>query len=308
MITLLFSTLAFSALAVWMVRQAGRRDEARDPRLTGAALALVTLLPAMILWLPKAGTIPVPALEVAVPAGKSWWPWLAGLWAAGAALGLLRLALATLALARWQRCSVHVGSCGRIAIRAMAGLKSPVAAGVFRPVVFVPDTWHEWAEARRKMVMDHELTHHQRHDPLWRWCAELACALQWFNPAVWWMARRLTLQCEYACDAQVLSRGGNARAYASMLCDLAAGTDAGHSELPLALAMAERSTLEGRVRRLLTRRSSAGPASIAIWIAASVISAAALALLGSDASGHRTLFTPEEIETRWSADPFPGEP
>ena len=307
MITALLSTLMFSAVAFWMVRHAGRRDEARDPRLTGAALALITALPALVLCLPKAGTIPVPGIAAVESAGAPWWLWLGGLWLAGALWCLARLAWAALVLARWSKRSAVLGRIGNIAIRVMPGLQSPIAAGVFRPVVFVPETWHDWSPERRWMVMDHELAHHQRRDPLWRWCAELACALQWFNPALWWMARRLALQCEYACDARVISHGADARSYASMLCDLAAGMGPSRCDPPIALAMAEHSTLEGRVRRLLRRRSSPGPASIALWIAASVISAAAFALLGSDQGLGRETFTPEEIETRWSADPFPGE-
>ena len=301
---LIFSGMA--AAAVWL---AGRRDAARDPRLTTVCLALV-VVPLLDAWLPKLPLLPA-AAAFGAGNGAADVAWLKLLlwvvWACGFAVALLRLWLALHGIARWRKRSERVAAVDGVEIRMLAGLRGPVAAGVWRKVVFVPDTWHEWSAGARRMVLDHELTHHRRHDPLWRWVAELACALNWFNPAVAWMARRLAVQCEFACDAVVLRGGAQASAYARLLCDCA---EARAPRGPL-LAMAGRSALECRVRRLVR---PAGPASawlVASFIALTLAAAATLALLGpAQPPGLRPIevFTPQEVETRWSAKPFPGEP
>ena len=299
--------LIFSGLAAVTVWLAGRRDAARDPRLTTVCLALVVVFPLLGAWLPKVPLLPAAALGGGIgPAGFVWQKLLWVVWACGFGMALLRLLLALREIARWRARSECVAAVDGVEIRMLAGLRGPVAAGVWRKVVFVPATWHEWSASARRMVLDHELSHHRRHDPLWRWVAELACALNWFNPAVAWMARRLAVQCEYACDAVVLRGGAQASAYARLLCDCA---EARAARGPL-LAMAGCSALECRVRRLVR---PAGPASVwlvACFIALTLAAAATLALLGPAPPASltpREEFTPQEVATRWSANPFPGE-
>jgi bla regulator protein BlaR1 len=176
-----------------------------------------------------------------------------------------------------------------------------VAAGVFHPVIYVPDAWNHWSDRAREIVLDHETAHHRRRDPLWRWVAEIACAVNWCNPLVWWMVRRLTIQCEYACDTSVLRNGVAAGDYAALLCDLA---EASSFRGP-ALAMAERNSLECRVRRLVDARKPQGVAGVGLMIAVAVVSASAFALIGFK-SVVAPQISPGEVRTRWSADPFPG--
>ena len=209
-------------------------------------------------------------------------------------------------LARWRLRSELVGRIGRVEVRKLAGLRGPVAAGVWRKVVFVPAGWNDWSVDARRMALDHELTHHRQRDPLRRWVAELACAVNWFNPAVGWIARRLALQCEFACDAAVLRGGVEARVYARLLCDCA---EAGMSRGPL-LAMAGQGALESRVRRMLAPVRPVRACVVACLIGLTVGAAATLAMLGPPARAPKPkpeVFTPQEIQTRWAAEPFPGE-
>ena len=39
-----------------------------------------------------------------------------------------------------------------------------------------------------------------------KWLAVLARAVHWFNPAVWWLVRRLEQDCELSCDEQTVRR------------------------------------------------------------------------------------------------------
>jgi beta-lactamase regulating signal transducer with metallopeptidase domain len=174
-------------------------------------------------------------------------------------------------------------------------------------VIYVPMAWRSWSDETRRIVVDHELAHHARHDPMLRWMAELACAVNWFNPAVWWMARRLVMQCEFACDAEVIASGVGENRYVGVLCDLAVG-DA--DARPIA-AMALRSTLEKRVIRLANIRDRGGnpcfPSS-RCWILGGMLAIAgtAFAMMGPSPVQSSTV-PASEVQTRWSANPFPAE-
>lgn len=296
---LMIATLVFSFLAALLVFCAGRRDEARDPALTGFALLLLAIFPLVVPWLPKFGL--APSFELAgTEAGLPWAEWILRVWAAGVAVRWFRLAAAAFTLARWRKRSRGLAWHGKVGIRELEGLRGPVAAGVWNKVVFVPSGWSEWPSRQRELVLAHELAHHERHDPLWRWIAEIAGALNWHNPLVHWMIRRFTLQCEHACDARVLRHGNSTREYASLLCDLAED-----DRVPApALAMAQRSALESRIRRIMNDGGSRRAAPLVLLLLAMGVFAAACALIGSGKND----VSHEEAALRWSADPFPGEP
>jgi hypothetical protein len=126
-----------AALAVWCI---GRRDGSRDPRLTTLALALLALLPGLML-LPK---IPVLPVEVTTSrhensGSNEWLHLLGGIWLTGCAVGWFRLARSAMGLARWRRESELVERiAGDVEIRVLQGLRGPVAAGVWRKMIFVP--------------------------------------------------------------------------------------------------------------------------------------------------------------------------
>ena len=298
----------FSGIAVVAVWLAGRRDAARDPRLTTLCLALLAVFPMLVAWLPKVPLLPAVAVSGGPGgAGMGRMDLLGCLWLAGVGVSVARLLVAARGITRWRARAELLYRIGRVEIWKLAGLRGPVAAGVWRKVVFVPGSWNEWSEDARRMALAHELIHHRRRDPLRRWVAELACAVNWFNPAVVWLARRLALQCEFACDAEVLRGGVEARAYAHLLCDCAEeATPRG----PL-LAMAGRAALESRVRRLVVPSQAGRNRVVGCCIALTLVAAGALAMLGPAAAPHTPapeVFTPQEIQTRWAADPFPGNP
>ncbi|MES2923055.1 MAG: M56 family metallopeptidase [Verrucomicrobiota bacterium] len=293
--------LTFSGVAALLVFLAGRNDKARDPRLTVLALALLAVFPVLLACLPKFAVLPVRAAS-GNPSGFPWMDVLLLVWAAGFLAMTLRLIVSALGISKWRRRSLLLDRVDGVEIRQLSGLKGPVAAGVIWPVVFVPGEWNDWSDETRRIVLDHEHAHHRRRDPLWRWIAGIACAVNGGNPLVIWMVRRLTMQCEFACDAMVLEKGVAVRAYATLLCDLAeARPPAG----PV-LAMAARSTLESRVRRLLNPHPSQATAGLAGLFILTLTVAAALPMIGSGKISPEPV-SRDEVRTRWAADPFPGE-
>lgn len=296
----MIAMLLFSAVAAALVLLAGCGDKARDPRLTALALALLVIFPLSV-FLPKIDLLPhrlVESESCALP----WMNVLMLVWALGGFWGALRLGMAAKGIARWRKTSALVDCVNGIEIRCLTGLKGPVAAGVIRPVVFVPEGWNRWSDETRRIVLEHEMNHHRRHDPLWLWIAEIACAVYAYNPLVLWMARRLTLQCEFACDALVLKKGVAATDYARLLCDFA------EDKVPCGplLAMSASKSLESRVCRLVRPLKKQGIAGLFVWILVVVLSAGALGSFGSRKEMDAPV-SKDEVELRWSANPFPGE-
>ncbi|MEO7098316.1 MAG: M56 family metallopeptidase [Luteolibacter sp.] len=293
--------LTFSFIAAGLVFLAGRKDAARDPRLTVLLLVLSAAFPLLAAMLPKIAVLPA----AAGVAGEAEFPWgkiLLSVWALGFAVAMGRLVRAAVGLQRWRNRSVEVDRVAGVAICELEDLRGPVAAGVFKRVVFVPASWSSWPEESRRVVLKHELAHHRRRDPLWRLLAEVACAIHWYHPLVRWMTRRFIMQCEYACDAMVLREGIDAKAYARVLCDFAEK----RSISPLALSMAETSSLESRVKRMLMPgRGFSGKSLLALGVLG-LIAACSLSMIGPE-SGNDAPVPAEEVHLRLTADPFPNE-
>ena len=134
----------------------------------------------------------------------------------------------------------------------------PVVCGVLRPLVLLPATASEWSEERRKMVLLHELTHVARRDCLTQILAQIACAFYWFNPLVWYAARRLRVEREQACDDFVLSIGTKPSDYAQHLLEIARSMPERSVfdwSQTATVAIARQSQLEGRLLAILSKEN-----------------------------------------------------
>lgn len=143
----------------------------------------------------------------------------------------------------------------------------PVVYGILRPAVLLPAAAEEWSEERRRMVLLHELTHVSRRDCLTQLLAQLACAVYWFNPFVWFAARRLRVEREQACDDFVLSIGTKPSDYANHLLEIARSMQERSIfrwSQTTSVAMARRSQLEGRLLAILSKENKRGAMSRAM--------------------------------------------
>ena len=53
-------------------------------------------------------------------------------------------------------------------------------------------------------ILRHELTHHSRHDLIYKWAVAFVVGLHWFNPAVYLMRHEINAACELSCDEAVI--------------------------------------------------------------------------------------------------------
>ncbi len=85
------------------------------------------------------------------------------------------------------------------------------ACGAWRPVVVLPkDLLASLDGGRLLQVLLHELAHVKRLDLVFGWPVEIARRLLFFHPLVYWLADRVRLERELACDqlAMIHSRRG----------------------------------------------------------------------------------------------------
>lgn len=122
----------------------------------------------------------------------------------------------------------------------------PAVVGLFRSRIVLP----EWAvgtdPARLDLLLAHEQEHVRAGDPRLLALGFAALVLTPWNPAVWWQLRRLRLAVEIDCDARVLRRRDDVRAYGSLLLEV--GRRASGSPLAAAAFSEPTSFLERRIR------------------------------------------------------------
>ena len=78
--------------------------------------------------------------------------------------------------------------------------------------------------------------------------------MYWFHPGAWWVARRLRIERELACDDRVIAAGTQARDYAGHLLEIAYSFG-DHRAPALAVSMARPRQLEGRMLAALDDRA-----------------------------------------------------
>lgn len=93
----------------------------------------------------------------------------------------------------------------------------PAVSGFWNPRIVVPRWLLEFDAPLRSLVLRHEREHVASGDGGLMLGAALATALMPWNPAVWWMARRLRLAVEQDCDARVLAASESLERYGRLL-------------------------------------------------------------------------------------------
>lgn len=289
----LVGALAVPALSLavprWQVPIVTLQPSASPRTLSSDAVASRSLDPASPpVTAPRAAP---PAFDAQVPdapgspdssrSASSWSAssWSASSWSAGRMLLLVWLVGAVFVLARLvlgltmvrvmcRRARLITGAAWLPQARAIAGdlglrgvrfvrgrpASMPMACGVVRPLILMPNDADGWPEDRLRVVLLHELAHVKRRDCLTHVIGQIACAVYWFNPLAWVASKRLRIERERACDDLVLRAGARRTEYADQLLEIARVLQGDRFPGILGgatLAMAHRSQLEGRLMAIL---------------------------------------------------------
>ena len=149
----------------------------------------------------------------------------------------------------------EAGLSSALSIVESAAVSAPVVLYLWHPIIVMPEAAGRWSRARIRAVLLHEFAHIKRNDLHMQSLAQLACAVYWFNPLVWFAARQLRLERERACDDFVLLSGTSGTDYATHLFEIARGGSAS-TITPSAIGLAAyRSQLEQRLVAIVNPRT-----------------------------------------------------
>ena len=164
----------------------------------------------------------------------------------------------------------------RVAVRLVLGADSvtPMTGGLRRPVILLPASAANWSDARRRVVLSHELVHVRRHDALRQLLGRTVLSLYWFHPLTWVASHFAAVRREEACDEEVLAAGARPSDYARHLLSLAESTTLG--QRALSLPMAQRSQLERRIRAILRPYRARPRAALVSAFALAIVTAAGI--------------------------------
>jgi TonB family protein len=228
-LTLLLPVGAPIAARVASAALAARADAADVAR---SAPNGMRILPAVVVR--EAGT-PGPALQLArAVAARAERP-LVAFWIVTSALTLLALVRGVRTLRRAaRRWTAQVVDGVPVAVAPDLG---PAVLGVARPRIVLP-TWALALERPlRALVLRHEMEHARAGDPaLLLAGALLVTAMPW-NPAAWWIARRLRAAIEIDCDARVLRAHPDVTRYGLLLLAVAQRRDVARGSVPALAAL-----------------------------------------------------------------------
>ena len=289
--------------AIWPLLPQGGPMGKRRLLLVGMALLLV------IPFLPKAFVTLTP--EAVAPPTQ---PQVSGslslvalVWLSGTALVICHLFWSALRLRRIVQSATDCGSMDlagcELRIKESAAVESPCVTGWPQAILLVPGNFSAWDERRWKCILWHERQHAVQHDVAALWLVRIVRALYWWNPMVHLAARQFHIESEAACDAAVLRAGNTPRDYVETLLSFTSGPSTP------ALALTGGSPLRRRIERFLSAPN--GPINrwrlmLGIASLAAVACFSAFCGLKSPTLPQEPLQTTSEVETRWSANPFPS--
>lgn len=137
------------------------------------------------------------------------WPTLlVAVWITGA------LAFLAIGLVRYHRQrrvaldgAVQLARIGSIRLVRSEAVRGPIAFGILDRVIAVPEDFdRRFDDAQRRLVLDHELSHHRSGDLVANHIAFVLLSLQWFNPLAWLSHAAFRFDQEAACDCRVLDK------------------------------------------------------------------------------------------------------
>jgi bla regulator protein blaR1 len=232
-----------------------------------------------------AESVPVPAVLPATGTVVSW------LLCAGALLRFGWLGTGAMRLRQLRRRSqaavltpdleaIRSEVAPRAEVRVSYDIAQPAGFGLRHPVVLLPERFFAMDPEAQRTVACHELLHVARRDWPWIVAEEMARALFWFHPAVWWLVERIQESREQLVDRLVVARIPAKRAYMAALLAFADG-----SRLPatLAIGFLRRRHLRSRLRKLakesvMSRRRFVWTAVVLACVMAGALASTVIAL------------------------------
>ncbi|NLB32644.1 MAG: hypothetical protein GX818_02605 [Tissierellia bacterium] len=149
--------------------------------------------------------------------------WVFSIWVAGVIFLLVLnfkryVSFKHFVLQNHRFCNINQTAASKVIISV--NTKSPMAMGILKPVVILPDI--NFNEKELTMILSHELTHIKRGDLFIKLIIIIAKAVHWFNPFIYLLSRQLNDYCEVSCDEKVVQKMDteNRRSYGEMILSI----------------------------------------------------------------------------------------
>lgn len=279
------------ALGVAALRLLHRASAAMRHSVCMTVFAVVMILPVVALSAPSWNIMPARTFEAIgtsaaamsvlehVSVASSGSALLAAaIWGIGALLAMVRVVrgVQLAALLRrtsrpitsvaWQR-AIDLARARVVLPRVVPVMESecitvPCVAGLWRPVILVPRHGEQWSAESMYSAVVHELTHVQRRDVLAQLIANVACAIHWYNPLSWRVARGASLAREQACDDAALKHDAVPSEYAELLLALIPFAPSRTAPAMGTVSLTTPSNIGVRVRAILNPATNREPASL----------------------------------------------
>ena len=181
-------------------------------------------------------------------------------------------------LPHWSRVSATGRPMGVVLSNAVHG--AGVLSGGTPVIAISPRLVEELGVSDLDRVLVHEWAHVQRRDDLVHVVQRIVRAFVGWHPVAWWLERRLDLEREVACDEIAVRLTGSAKGYAECLVTIAALHQRPQPTVT-ALAVASRSRLHERVKRIVTAPTAPLRPWRALGVAAALCVTACALLVGN---------------------------
>ena len=148
-------------------------------------------------------------------------------------------------LAQREECRARLGIKRRVPVYVSTEVSCPMLIGFFGSCIILPKDM----SADTMLILHHELIHCKRHDIGYKWLFQLALCVHWFNPFIYLFNRKFNLDCELACDEEVMKllTDDGRKAYGNVLLDAAEHSIIFHKNVLAMTLLEEKSTLKERL-------------------------------------------------------------
>jgi len=174
---------------------------------------------------------------------------------------------------------------------------SPFTTGVFKPVIVLPEYMNKWTAAELEPVLLHELHHIRRKDYITQTAAMGICSLFWFVPPLWMALRKLYMEQEKACDAEVVRNGVTPRHYINQMLKIACSFLRPAASPGLFMINGRKKLFETRIINILEKKGTIMKKRTLILIAVGFT--LVLSVLAGCIATHKAV-SEEEFLTSWS--------
>ena len=139
-------------------------------------------------------------------------------------------------------------------------ISTPMAVGFIHPIILIPEGFTDRLNlAEFSQIIAHERAHIRRGDNWTNLMQKFIEAVMFFHPAVWFIAKRLNLERESACDDCVVHSTGAAQPYAACLAKLLEVTAASRQPALATGIFQGARQISIRIERLLDRTRNRTP-------------------------------------------------